>query len=179
MFLRRQQKHFWSGRKLILGRLRKATALKKCCFFFHAKRKISKSGFKEIIQIFLFSFRFSSFTYAFFSQIWRRFIFLDVVQPDWKCQQISKRDSWFFLKLFISRDKSPFLKRWKQVWLIKSNADLFSFIFWILCANRTLAKWLECSPMAREIWVQSQVESYQRLKKWYLMPPCLTLSIIR
>ena len=44
---------------------------------------------------------------------------------------------------------------------------------------RTLAKWLECSPMARETWVQSQVESYQRLKKWYLMPPCLTLSIIR
>ena len=27
-------------------------------------------------------------------------------------------------------------------------------------------------------WVQSQVESYQRLKKWYLMPPCLTLSNI-
>ena len=26
--------------------------------------------------------------------------------------------------------------------------------------------------------VQSQVESYQRLKKWYLMPPCLTLNII-
>ena len=33
--------------------------------------------------------------------------------------------------------------------------------------------------MARETWVQSQVESYQRLKKWYLMPPCLTLSIIK
>ena len=33
--------------------------------------------------------------------------------------------------------------------------------------------------MARETWVQSQVESYQRLKKWYLMLPCLTLSIIR
>ena len=26
---------------------------------------------------------------------------------------------------------------------------------------------------------QSQVESYQRFKKWYLIPPCLTLSIIR
>ena len=26
--------------------------------------------------------------------------------------------------------------------------------------------------------VQSQVASYQRLKKWYLIPPCLTLSII-
>ena len=35
------------------------------------------------------------------------------------------------------------------------------------------------SPMARETWVQSQVESYQSFKKWYLMPPCLTLSIIR
>ena len=40
-------------------------------------------------------------------------------------------------------------------------------------------RWLECSPMAQETWVQSQVKSYQRLKKWYLMPPCLTLSIIR
>ena len=28
-----------------------------------------------------------------------------------------------------------------------------------------LALWVDCSPMAREIWVQSQVESYQRLKK--------------
>ena len=33
--------------------------------------------------------------------------------------------------------------------------------------------------MAWETWVQSQVESYQRLWKWYLMPPCLKLSIIR
>ena len=28
-----------------------------------------------------------------------------------------------------------------------------------------------------ETGVQTQVESYQRLKKWYLIPPCLTLSI--
>ena len=41
------------------------------------------------------------------------------------------------------------------------------------------ALWLNCSPMARDIRVQSQIESYQRLKTWYLMPPCLTLSIIR
>ena len=32
--------------------------------------------------------------------------------------------------------------------------------------SRTLAWWLEYSPIARETWVQSQVESYQRLKKW-------------
>ncbi len=33
--------------------------------------------------------------------------------------------------------------------------------------------------MVPETGVQSQVESYQRLKKWYLISPCLTLSIKR
>ena len=33
--------------------------------------------------------------------------------------------------------------------------------------------------MIRETGVQSQVESYQRLKKWYLMLPCLALSTTR
>ena len=42
-----------------------------------------------------------------------------------------------------------------------------------------LAYRLRCSPMTQETGIQSQVESYQRLKKWYLMPPSLTLSIIR
>ena len=27
--------------------------------------------------------------------------------------------------------------------------------------------------MVRETWVHSQIESYQKLKKWYLMPPCI------
>ena len=40
-------------------------------------------------------------------------------------------------------------------------------------------RWLQCSPMARETWVQSQVKSYKDSKKWNLMPPYLTLSIIR
>ena len=40
-------------------------------------------------------------------------------------------------------------------------------------------KWVESSPMVRETWVQSQVESYQRLLKWYLIPPYLTLRNIR
>ena len=31
----------------------------------------------------------------------------------------------------------------------------------------------------RETWVQSQVASYQRLKKWYFIPSCLTFSNIR
>ena len=38
---------------------------------------------------------------------------------------------------------------------------------------------LSCTSMVWEIWVQSQVASYQRLLKWYLIPPCLTLSNIR
>ena len=42
-----------------------------------------------------------------------------------------------------------------------------------------LAYWVECLPMVLETSVQSQVESYQRLKKWFLMPPCLALSTIR
>ena len=33
--------------------------------------------------------------------------------------------------------------------------------------------------MVQAIWIQSSVESYQRLKKWYLIPPCLTLSNIK
>ena len=39
--------------------------------------------------------------------------------------------------------------------------------------------WVECSPMAPESGVQSQVELYQRLKKCFLISPYLTLSIIR
>ena len=42
-----------------------------------------------------------------------------------------------------------------------------------------LVQWVECSPIIRETLVQSQVASYQRLKKWYLIPPFLTLSNTR
>ena len=45
--------------------------------------------------------------------------------------------------------------------------------------NQPIGLVVECSPMGRKTGVQSQVESYQRLKKWYLIPPGLTLSIIR
>ena len=47
----------------------------------------------------------------------------------------------------------------------------FSFVSVCISASQ----WVECSPMVRETWVQSPVESYQRLLKWYLIPPCLTL----
>ena len=35
------------------------------------------------------------------------------------------------------------------------------------------------SSRYRKTGVQSQVESYQRLKKWYLIPPFLNLSMVR
>ena len=34
----------------------------------------------------------------------------------------------------------------------------------IITSNHPLAYWLECSPVVQETGVQSQVESYQRLK---------------
>ena len=40
-------------------------------------------------------------------------------------------------------------------------------------------KWVECSPIVWETWVKFQVASHQRLLKWYLIQPCLTLSNIR
>ena len=45
--------------------------------------------------------------------------------------------------------------------------------------THSLAKWVEWSLIVRETCVQSQVASYQRLKKWHLILPSLTLSIIR
>ena len=42
-----------------------------------------------------------------------------------------------------------------------------------------LAYWLECLLMTRDTGVQSQAVLYLRPKKLYLIPPCLTLSIIR
>ena len=45
--------------------------------------------------------------------------------------------------------------------------------------HRQSVAFLWTSPMLQETRVQSQVESYQWLKKLYWMPLCLALSIIR
>ena len=60
----------------------------------------------------------------------------------------------------------------KYVHVYIFHAFFFSFI-------GSLSKWVECSPMVRETWVQSKVASYQTFLKWYLIPPCLTISNIR
>ena len=56
------------------------------------------------------------------------------------------------------------------------NEEYADYILWRRVRYFLIRK---SSPIAWETWVQSQVESYQRLKKWYLMLPCLALSIIR
>ena len=54
----------------------------------------------------------------------------------------------------------------------------YSHIYIHTCIS-PLAKWVKCSPMARETGVQIRIGTYQQLKKWYLWPLCLTHSIIR
>ena len=54
-----------------------------------------------------------------------------------------------------------------------------SLFYTLIYSTSQLSYWVECSSMTWETGVQPQVESYQRLKKWYLISPCLTLSIIR
>ena len=68
-----------------------------------------------------------------------------------------------------------------QINVTKLYCFKYSYLIVIIIWFQTgsLAQWVECSPMVRETRVQSQVKSYQRLKKWYLIPPCLPLSIIR
>ena len=70
---------------------------------------------------------------------------------------------------------SSYRKRCLQVTL-DYGRQLYLLTLYI---NQAIGLRVECSLMVKETWVQSQVKSYQRLKKWYLMPPCLTSSIIR
>ena len=60
-----------------------------------------------------------------------------------------------------------------------SKLKLYIFSVLILMFHRPTDQCIECLPIVWETGVQSNVESYQILKTWYLMLPCLTLSIIR
>ena len=62
----------------------------------------------------------------------------------------------------------------RHLFLFLSKVVLFIQIY--LFHNRLIDL---VSPIAWETTVQSQVSSYQRFKKWYLIPPCLTVSIIK
>ena len=67
-----------------------------------------------------------------------------------------------------------------SLWLRKEKTYKIWLIVELLLVEDIilLVYWVECLSMGWETAVQSQVKSYQRLKKWYLISPCLTLSII-
>ena len=57
--------------------------------------------------------------------------------------------------------------------------EISVIIIIIIVMTSSFVKWLECSPMVWDTGVQSWSSHTKDSKKWYLMPPCLTLSIIR
>ena len=83
---------------------------------------------------------------------------------------------------FLSSFRPEVKRRMRKIEWIKDRIarNEESVLFTQVCfKNCCQSIGLGCSPMARKTGVQSQVKSYQRLKEWYLIPPCLTLSIIR
>ena len=97
-------------------------------------------------------------------------------------RQEKKKNIYIYIYIYIYIKKNIF-KGCIYIWIICQHLT-FVFIFWKdQCYTHTSILFYICGlfflPMARETWVQSQAKSYQRLKKWFLMPPCLTLSIIR
>ena len=76
--------------------------------------------------------------------------------------------------------KEKYIYIWKDIYIQVWKVYIYIYTYEkCIYIYRLIVKWVECSPMVRETGVQSQVEWYQRLEKWYLIPPCLTLSIIR
>ena len=95
--------------------------------------------------------------------------FLALMRNTWNHTTVSKlfvfdRNIWYHMTVYKLFELS--IVTWSY------NCLLSIIISYLKPYNKLLL-------MARETWVQSQVESYQRLKKWYLMPPRWTLSIIR
>ena len=68
---------------------------------------------------------------------------------------------------------------WFAFFIFQSIKIVVRKILKTLYTDRPIDLVVECSPMIRETGVQYQFESYQKLKKRYLITTCLTLGIIR
>ena len=97
------------------------------------------------------------------------------------CAQVKKMGGGkVFNADFHSRE---LLENWHMTYLLFSCISLcagvnsvWHFIYMCEC----VCLWeRERERLAQKTRVQSQVKSYQKLMKWYLMPPCLTLNIIK
>ena len=105
------------------------------------------------------------------------------VEPHWSTWDKIKQFvwGWLYIYIYIYIFKTYMYIYLLKVWLYCSSIPVivkgrFQAVL-LLFTLQIIVQWVECSPMIREIWVQSQVASYQ--KTWYLMPPCLTLSNMR
>ena len=80
--------------------------------------------------------------------------------------------------LLLSLDCSTLpLIRTLDCWVLSKEA--LSTIFKVFGLTRPVIEPRSVHPWPGKLGFNPWFESYQRLKKWYLMPPCLTLSIIR
>ena len=78
------------------------------------------------------------------------------------------------LSLSLSLSLSIFIYIYMYIYILFSPFSVLLFPIFLFWPNE-----LSVYQQIERQGVQSLVESYGRLKKWYLMPPCLTLSIIR
>ena len=93
----------------------------------------------------------------------------------------------FSSKVMVKRIKPTYKWRQRNIYFcsliswVWYSAIIVPTLFNTVFVNRAIGLCVECSPVVQETKVQSQVELYQKLKKkkWYLVRPCLTLSIIR
>ena len=92
-----------------------------------------------------------------------------LVEKKFQAQQSVKK-----LMLTVFRDK----KRTHHYWFLRRRCDCTQNLLLPTTVAQLILFIQQPSYNIRQS-VQSQVESYQRFKKCYLMPPCLTLSIIR
>ena len=88
---------------------------------------------------------------------------------------------WYHKTLHMVQTTLPkvLLQHWKflLLFLFKSKTELTTSP--LLFYHSTWNNNNQCTTYTLSLWVQSRGASYQRLLKWYLIPPCWTLSNIR
>ena len=115
-----------------------------------------------------------SFIYAALLSFFKHFLFQSKILFTSLYMRFYRRSVKKVMKLiflfFIWATLSNFNRR--NEWTHSIHAYLSEFAFsWVFFLVK-YAMWVECSTMARKTGVQD-------FKKWYLIPPCLTPSIIR
>ena len=94
-------------------------------------------------------------------------IYLYVFQPGYRSSISGRVLLFFFFFIRLELPKLCYHPGWRLMWLG------YRTCFHTLYDEKKISAYFN-----RETGVQFLVESYQRLKNWYLIPPCFTLNII-